>query len=101
MLVGASTSDMLLRDKLGSSALGALTMTRLAWPSPNIVLVSRLNKHHGHTRVRTKLDQGTNVHLGWLVHGYARRRTAVAHGRAEAAAGDSCRLVVSSKYLSL
>lgn len=41
LLVGGSVSEMLLRDKLGSSALGKLTMAQLAWPSPELIVVRR------------------------------------------------------------
>ncbi|KAF8370349.1 kcc-2 [Pristionchus pacificus] len=42
LLVGGSVSEMLLRDKLGSSALGKLTMAQLAWPSPELIVFGSL-----------------------------------------------------------
>ncbi|GMT23547.1 hypothetical protein PFISCL1PPCAC_14844, partial [Pristionchus fissidentatus] len=42
LLVGGSVSEMLLRDKLGSSALGKLTMAQIAWPSPQLIVFGSL-----------------------------------------------------------
>lgn len=42
LLFGGTISEMMIRDKFGSSAMGKLLVSEIAWPLPFVILVSLL-----------------------------------------------------------